>query len=56
MVLPLIPNLKTIGSRDQLTELALAQIETDAGSAISPEMALTSEAARDFLDELTGEQ
>ena len=30
-------------------------IETEAGSTITPEMALTPEAARDFLDELTGE-
>jgi hypothetical protein len=30
-------------------------IETEAGSAITPEMALSPEAARDFLDELTGE-
>lgn len=56
MVLPLIPNLKTIGSRDQLTELAIAEIETDAGSAITPEMVLTPSAALDFLDDVTGEQ
>lgn len=56
MVLPLIPNLKTIGSRDQLTELAIAQIKTSARSAITPEMALTPSAALDFLYELTGEQ
>lgn len=31
-------------------------IETELGSAITPEMALTSEAALDFLYELTGEQ
>ncbi len=31
-------------------------IETEAGSAITPEMALTSEAALYFLYELTGEQ
>ena len=31
-------------------------IETGEGEGFTPEMALTPEAARDFLDELTGEQ
>ena len=31
-------------------------IETEQGAASTPEMALTPEAARDFLDDVTGEQ